>query len=83
MKQKAERNTLEMVSVERLVPQNHLLRKIDFAVDFTQICDFMQDLLHLTSASAAIFMFANHFISRSGEIYIGEMLVTYAAPFSG
>lgn len=44
MKEKTERNMLEMVSVEGLAPQNHLLRKIDSAVDFTYICDFMEDL---------------------------------------
>lgn len=44
MKEKTERNTLEMVSVEGLVPQNHLLRKIDSAVDFTHIYDFVEDL---------------------------------------
>ena len=43
-KEKSERNTLEMVSVEGLVPQNHLLRKIDSVVDFTHIYDFVEDL---------------------------------------
>lgn len=44
VKEKSERNTLEMVSVEGLVPQEHLLRKIDSAVDFTHIYDFVEDL---------------------------------------
>ena len=44
MKEKSERNTLEMVSVETLVPQDHLLRKIDSAVDFTHIYDFVEEL---------------------------------------
>ena len=44
VKEKSERNTLEMVSVEGLVPQDHLLRKIDSAVDFTHIYDFVEDL---------------------------------------
>ncbi len=35
IKEKSERNTLEMISLEGLVPQDHLLRKIDCAVDFT------------------------------------------------
>ncbi len=43
-KEKSERNTLEMVSLEHLVPQEHLLRKIDYAVDFTHIYDFVEDL---------------------------------------
>lgn len=87
MKQKEERNTLEMVSAEGLVPQNHLLRKIDSAVDFPHIYDFMQDLLRLTSVSAVIcwscylhFRKPFHF---PVWVYIGKMLVTYAAPFSG
>ncbi len=41
VKEKSERNTLEMVSVEGLVPQDHLLQKIDSAVDFTHIYDFV------------------------------------------
>ena len=44
IKEKSERNTLEMVSLEGLVPQEHLLRKIDCAVDFTHIYDFVEDL---------------------------------------
>ena len=44
VKEKSERNTLEMVSVDGLVPQDHLLRKIDSAVDFTHIYDFVEDL---------------------------------------
>ncbi|MCI8324243.1 MAG: hypothetical protein HFI54_11470, partial [Lachnospiraceae bacterium] len=43
IKEKSERNTLEMVSLEGLVPQDHLLRKIDCAVDFTRIYDFVED----------------------------------------
>ena len=44
IKEKSERNTLEMVSLEGLVPQDHLLRKIDCAVDFTHIYDFVEEL---------------------------------------
>ncbi len=43
IKEKSERNTLEMVSLEGLVPQDHLLRKIDCAVDFIHIYDFVED----------------------------------------
>ena len=43
-KEKPERNTLEIVSVESLVPRDHLLRKIDSAVDFTHIYDFVEEL---------------------------------------
>lgn len=43
-KEKPDRNTLEFVSTEHLVPQDHLLRKIDSAIDFTHIYDFVEDL---------------------------------------
>ena len=43
-KDKKERNQLEFVSVEALVPEDHLLRKIDAAVDFNKIYDFVEDL---------------------------------------
>lgn len=43
-KEKSERNTLEIVSIESLVPINHLLRKIDAAVDFNHIYDFVEEL---------------------------------------
>lgn len=33
-----------MVSIEHLVPLDHLLRKIDMAVDFNHIYDFVEDL---------------------------------------
>lgn len=44
VKEKSERNTLEMVSMKGLVPQEHLLRKIDSIIDFTHIYDFVEDL---------------------------------------
>ncbi len=43
-KNRKERNQIEMFSVEGFVPQDHLLRKIDRAVDFTHIYDFVSDL---------------------------------------
>ena len=43
-KEKEERNQLEFVSLEDLVPSDHILRKIDAAVDFTPIYDFVEDL---------------------------------------
>ena len=41
---KKERNQVEIFSIEEFVPQDHLLRKIDSAVDFTHIYDFVTDL---------------------------------------
>ena len=43
-KNKKERDQLEFVSIEELVPQDHLLRKIDSAIDFTHIYDLVGDL---------------------------------------
>lgn len=38
------RDTIEMISLEMLVPEEHLLRKIDRAVDFAQIYQFVNEL---------------------------------------
>lgn len=43
-KEKEERNQYEIVSIEALVPKEHLLRKIDEAVDFTKIYEFVEGL---------------------------------------
>lgn len=43
-KRKRRKNKLEFVSIEALVPKDHLLRKIDEAVDFTKIYEFVDDL---------------------------------------
>ena len=39
-----KRNVIEFVSLEAMVPEDHLLRKIDAAIDFDRIYDFVQDL---------------------------------------
>ena len=39
-----ERNALEITCTESLVPQEHLLRKIDAAVDFRKIYKIVGDL---------------------------------------
>ena len=38
------RNQVEIICIEDLVPQSHLLRKIESAVDFKKIYDFVEDL---------------------------------------
>ena len=43
-KNKKERNQLEFVSIEALVPKEHLLRKTDAAVDFNKIYEFAEDM---------------------------------------
>lgn len=44
MKDHQERNQLEVVSLEDLVPKNHLVRKLDAAMDFSFIYDLVKDL---------------------------------------
>ena len=39
-----ERGVFEIVGTESLVPANHLLRKIDAAVDFGKIYDMVEPL---------------------------------------
>ena len=41
---KEERTQIEMVCLEDLVPKDHILRKIDAAIDFTHIYDLVGDL---------------------------------------
>lgn len=43
-KGRQERNQMEFISIEELVPKDHLLRKIDSAVDFTHIYEFVEKL---------------------------------------
>lgn len=44
VKNAENRGQLEFVSLESLVPQDHLLRKIDAAIDFKKIYEFVEDL---------------------------------------
>lgn len=43
-KEKEERYQAEIICMDELVPSEHLLRKIDKAVDFSRIYDFVEDL---------------------------------------
>ena len=43
-KHRENREQVEIFSIEEFVPANHLLRKIDSAVDFTHIYDIVEDL---------------------------------------
>ena len=42
-KEMEQRQVIEMLCTDMLVPEEHLLRKIDRAVDFTHIYDFVAD----------------------------------------
>lgn len=44
IKQRENRKQVEIFSIEEFVPSDHLLRKIDRAIDFTHIYDFVEDL---------------------------------------
>ena len=39
-----ERNHLEMLSIAQLVPENHLVRKLDAAIDFSFIYPLVENL---------------------------------------
>lgn len=53
-KDRKERDQLEFVSIDALVPKDHLLRKIDAAVDFNKIYDFVEDLYCLDNGRTSI-----------------------------
>lgn len=42
-KSEDRRKNLQIVDLEGLVPQDHLVRKIDTVVDFTHIYDLVED----------------------------------------
>ena len=44
VREEQERNVLEFVNMDELIPKDHILRKIDAAIDFNRIYDFVQDL---------------------------------------
>ena len=48
------RRQAEIICLEDLVPENHLLRKIDRAVDFDSIYDFVEDLYCLDNGRPSI-----------------------------
>ena len=41
---KMDRNVIEMVEIDGLVPEGHLLRKIDKAVDFNRLYEIVEPL---------------------------------------
>ena len=44
IKEDSERNILEFVNLDMLIPQDHVLRKIDQAIDFNKIYSFVESL---------------------------------------
>ena len=49
-----EREQLEMLTIEQLVPQDHLVRKLDAAIDFSFIYPLVEDL-YLTIGRLSIY----------------------------
>lgn len=54
IKGKENREQVEIFSIEEFVPKDHLLRKIDSAVDFTQIYDIVEDLYSADNSRLSI-----------------------------
>ena len=48
------REQVEIICLEDLVPQDHLLRKIDRAVDFSKTYEFVEDLYCLNNGRPSI-----------------------------
>lgn len=44
VKEQNERNILEFVNIDEIIPSDHVLRKIDQAIDFTKIYDLVEEL---------------------------------------
>ena len=53
-KKPKDMSQLEMISIEEFVPQDHLLRKINAAVDFNKIYDFVEDLYCLDNGRPGV-----------------------------
>ena len=54
VKQRENRSQMEIFSIEDFVPQEHLLRKIDRAIDFTYIYEIVEDLYSADNGKPSI-----------------------------
>ena len=50
---KMDRDVVEIVGIDSLVPKEHLLRKIDKAVDFNRLYEMVEPLYVRTTADPA------------------------------
>lgn len=60
-------NQVQMVSIDSLVPKNHLLRKIDETIDFSFIYDLIEDKYCLDNGRPSIdpiVLFKIHFWNK-------------------
>jgi transposase len=53
-KKPKDMSQLEMISIEEFVPQDHLLRKINAAVDYDKIYDFVENLYCLDNGRPGV-----------------------------
>lgn len=53
-KKPKDMSQLEMISIEEFVPKDHLLRKINKAVDFDKIYDFVEELYCLDNGRPGV-----------------------------
>ena len=71
-KEMEQRQAIEMLCTDMLVPKDHLLRKIDAAVDFTYIYDLVEDL-------RSIFILLSFIFPRFLILYIFDMKMLFLA----
>ena len=69
----------EIVDTESLVPANHLLRKIDAAVDFGKIYDMVEPLycadrgIHILTVFFCIISPVSHFSEQTPVLFDAEL----------
>ena len=51
-----KQNSLELVVIDQLVPEDHLLRKIDKHIDFTFIYDLVEDKYCLNNGRPSVIL---------------------------
>ena len=72
-------NQGEIVYLEDLVPENHLLRKIDAAVDFTKIYDIVGKLYSANTGSPStdpVVLFKSAIIQQVRVMFMTALLLT-------
>ncbi|MBR2925289.1 MAG: hypothetical protein IKC28_09710 [Clostridia bacterium] len=71
-KEMEQHQAIEMLCTDMLVPKDHLLRKIDAAVDFTYIYDLVEDLRNIFIPLSFVF-------PRFLILYIFDMKMLFLA----
>ncbi|KON70739.1 hypothetical protein AKG34_19490 [Peribacillus butanolivorans] len=71
-----QRDQLEMITLDQLVPANHLVRKIEGAIDFTFIYDLVKEMYsEIGRQKGGLFMALTHqLVEEEGVIfYLNKM----------